>query len=308
MTSTLSIVSITKILGHWAYKTASIIFYITHISEHKRLVHITMATEYPDNSKAGQTHPNESPDMIASSLEAFDRALTEIRKGSILDHARSKNPSLFHDNDFRLMFLRTEVYNSTKAAQRFVRYFEKRVDLFGPELEPLTQECAMRDDLDTLAFGYLQAVPKNDRLLFFDPASLPETGYNVDAVVKSVYYVIEKQLKKSEELQRKGVIYVVDFGGAKKFDRALVKRLSECTNNCIPLRNSMTCITRPPFWTRWVLNVMKLFMKPKVWNRIKVIWEDEDLYELTGVTIQDLFNNDHEAWIKQERDEENANK
>ena len=60
----------------------------------------------------GQIHPNETQALIAETLEEFDDAVAKIpdeEKGNLWE-AERRCPQLLTD-DFKLMFLRCEVFN-----------------------------------------------------------------------------------------------------------------------------------------------------------------------------------------------------
>jgi hypothetical protein len=60
----------------------------------------------------GQIHPNETPSLVEEKLEEFDNAVAKIPQDekANLWEAERKCPHLLTD-DFKLMFLRCEVFN-----------------------------------------------------------------------------------------------------------------------------------------------------------------------------------------------------
>ena len=67
---------------------------------------------FTEPDQYGQSHPIENPDLISSKLKHFEDAVKEITKNEKenLVRAQEKCPELLTD-DFKLMFLRCEVFN-----------------------------------------------------------------------------------------------------------------------------------------------------------------------------------------------------
>jgi hypothetical protein len=80
----------------------------------------------------GQLHPVETPELLKRKQKEFEEEMEKLsadeKKNILLAH--EKCPELVAD-DFKLMFLRCEVYNADLAAKRYAAYWDKRVELFG---------------------------------------------------------------------------------------------------------------------------------------------------------------------------------
>jgi hypothetical protein len=100
----------------------------------------------------GQRHPIESDALIRSKLVDFDFEVKQLDRHcallntTALDMAHENCPHLLTES-FKLWFLRCEVFDVPKAAVRYARFWQKRVQVFGPTrafarltLESLTQE------------------------------------------------------------------------------------------------------------------------------------------------------------------------
>ena len=89
----------------------------------------------------------ETPEMITEKLQLLDKEINKIRgskKKSAYDIAMFMNPSYVTNRSFRLMFLRsTTNYNPTLAAQKLVKHFEYKLELFG--INKLTKNITQQD-------------------------------------------------------------------------------------------------------------------------------------------------------------------
>ena len=82
-----------------------------------------------------------------------------------IDLAETKNRSYVEDPKFRLKFLRADRYDARKAAGRFIRFFDFKLELFGEEAlaRRITWNDLQPEDQAALKKGYLQRLPIRDR-------------------------------------------------------------------------------------------------------------------------------------------------
>jgi hypothetical protein len=112
--------------------------------------------------------PNETLELVVTSLAALDRAILKISKPKrrILDRAFFLKPSLRDDNEFKLMFLRADSYDATKAAKRMVKFFEVKSRLFGDEklVKRITLEDLDGKDVEVAVLsGSCLVLPRKDQ-------------------------------------------------------------------------------------------------------------------------------------------------
>jgi hypothetical protein len=116
---------------------------------------------------------DESPsELVARSLTEMDAVLKEHQRtfknagceGYNLADAQS-NGAYVENKAFRLMFLRAESFDSQLAAKRMLRFFEQKLELFGPG--KLCKDITLRNlsvaDMQCLIHGHLQILPTRDR-------------------------------------------------------------------------------------------------------------------------------------------------
>jgi hypothetical protein len=104
-------------------------------------------------------------------LQEFQRQLDDGTT-AVAARCRAYQTALQQDSDyvenesFRTMFLRSEELNPSRAARRFVKFFQRKLELFGPT--KLTQPITLRDlqeqDLNLLEAGSVQFAKQHDQV------------------------------------------------------------------------------------------------------------------------------------------------
>jgi hypothetical protein len=105
----------------------------------------------------------EEPDFVAESLIGLEEEICRIKKKPAYNRAMFLSPKYVKDR--KLMLLRSDCFETRKAAVRLVSYFECKLDLFG--IEKLVKRIEL-DDLDNddqhaLLSGSIQFLPSKDR-------------------------------------------------------------------------------------------------------------------------------------------------
>lgn len=143
-------------------------------------------------------------------LNDFDFHLQRVTSRAALDMATKLNPAYVADRDFRLAFLRADLLDPYKAAQRFARHFQAKLDLFGPEslVEDITQDHLDSDTLQALYSGLAQYLPLRDRagrlvhVSFHHPDEV-----SLQAKLKRTFYMCMVS-NEDVETQRKGRVAI----------------------------------------------------------------------------------------------------
>jgi hypothetical protein len=133
---------------------------------------------------------DEDPPFLEAKFAELGAELQKIRNKSAYENAKYLNSSYVDDPAFRLMFLRSERFDTKLAAQRLVRHFEIKRELFGNG-DILAREVRLsdltKDDMETLESGFLQVLPVRDaagRIIFcLAPTQRPDDGKSVENVV-----------------------------------------------------------------------------------------------------------------------------
>ena len=155
--------------------------------------------------------PDETPEMLANALHQLSLEIAAIPHKPAFDKSQQWNSlcnsfptidctqSIYSYNkttiaagthttyvntvDFRLRFLRCELFDAKKAAIRIVNYLEMIHDLYGGDEELLRRPIGLidlktREERDCLRSGFHQLLPFRDR-----------SGRRVLAIVRAVLYV-----------------------------------------------------------------------------------------------------------------------
>ncbi len=118
--------------------------------------------------------PNETPELIAKSLYKLNRQLDLIEEKPAYDRAQRmylENNGVggrygyINTDEFRLRFLRCELFDATKAAARMVKYLDLVCNAYGPYAltRPFKLSDLSKADMAFLRGGDYQLMPYRDR-------------------------------------------------------------------------------------------------------------------------------------------------
>lgn len=242
----------------------------------------------PHDELYGQHIPKEDPELLSSKLQDLQKELDIIPDSDKIDwvSALQTCPDLC-DDKFLLMFLRCEIFQCDLAAKRIVKYWRKRVELFGDlAFQPLVlgpngpfknDDCALKE------IAMMRCMNTKDLagrpIIFADPSRLPvdQETYENESVARSIWYYMHAALE-DETAQRKGVIMVVfpkniKLGG---FNRKLLKLNADSIKGCIPVRISAIHICHPPKIFNLIFPILKAVMGAHLRKKIKLNSESEE--------------------------------
>mmetsp|Transcript_31568 Transcript_31568/g.52114 ORF Transcript_31568/g.52114 Transcript_31568/m.52114 type:complete len:284 (-) Transcript_31568:178-1029(-) len=237
-----------------------------------------MSVSFSEPDQYGQVHPNETEALITAKLQDLEVEIAKIPKDQkeVFEQAKIKCPEQLTP-EFKLMFLRCEVFNADLAALRLVKYWEKRLEIFGSDRAflPLTQNGALKDDALALSFGFFQLTPCKDSsgrsIMFVDPSRQDKTKYERESMARSAWYVFHSALE-DVDTQKKGLVVIVYPKKAKftQLDRGLAKLNMESIKGCIPVRMSAIHLCHPPTFFRIVFPIFRLFMGERLVKRFRL--------------------------------------
>ena len=119
----------------------------------------------------------ETPELVLNGLESLEEELGKISgpSRSAFDQAMSLNADYVQGKPFRLLFLRADEYDSSKAARRMMKHFQNKLELFGEEklTKTITYDDLNKEDKAALHCGSFQFLEEPDvkgrTVVFFLP-------------------------------------------------------------------------------------------------------------------------------------------
>ncbi len=251
----------------------------------------------------GQTHPIESPALITKRLQELENEIAKA--GSV--HAASKKCGTPDPNfllaertcpdiatpSFKLMFLRCECYDVANSMKRYARYWDKRVELFGPSraFQPFTMESLyVHNDHRALEIGAMQIIereksydtslssiyppvdtsaPDERNFLWVDVGKLEPTQYTREAGCRAFWYIFHAYLE-DVQVQQRGLIcinYSANFSN-KCRDPQFSRMCFASLQGCLPIRISVFHGCHPPPIYRFVMRILFLMLGERLRKRI----------------------------------------
>ena len=109
----------------------------------------------------------ETSEMVAESLEQLDREIAKMKHGRRCNKyrlAESQSNAFVSDKKFRLMFLRSTSFSSYNAADRIMKFFELKAELWGDDklTKKITLSDFSGDCLGTIQHGHTQLLRVRD--------------------------------------------------------------------------------------------------------------------------------------------------
>ena len=104
-------------------------------------------------------------DLVQKRLSQLEDEIKRIRYKQAYERAHFLSSSYVDDRDFRLMFLRCDDFHPRKAAERMVRFFELKLELFGVDklVRRIEADDLSEEDRDSITRGMVSILPHRDR-------------------------------------------------------------------------------------------------------------------------------------------------
>jgi len=207
--------------------------------------------------------PQETPELIHQSLMELQRHLDMMLYKPSYDKAQAfaRHPefaqtSYVNTIEFRLKFLRCELFHPNKAAVRLVKYLDLMLELYG--LFALQRKIQLSDfskhEMQILRAGYFQMFPFRDRSGRRVMCVVGNMGAQYDPFVRlKAYFYFWMSAAEDVESQQKGVVFLVWPGTTRSVrnipsqkDRVLHMKC----NDAAPIRIAAVhfCFPNEPFY------------------------------------------------------------
>jgi hypothetical protein len=186
--------------------------------------------------------PQETPEFLKSKLQQFESALIEISDSDkeAYNMARIIDADFVGNKDFRLKFLRADLFDERGAAVRFAKHFQAKLELFGRSLicKDITQDDLHDEEgtLECIYSGWLQDLPIRDisgRLVSFMIQKEKDPKWTVEAKCRAIWY---RRMLNCEDIetQRNGLVLVM-LNAEQSLDRNSVWKAGRLVG-CLPVR------------------------------------------------------------------------
>ena len=219
--------------------------------------------------------PNESPKFVTERLADFDRILAKVPSKKKTEYltALEKCPNECSD-DFKLVFLRCEVFNVEPAVNRWCNYWKARVEVFREKAYRSLRANRM-EDKDVQDCSYTQVASKDDvegRAIFLIDYQQEELEMSDDTLVRSVWYSVHQALQK-ESAQQRGIVVFARCGTNLVVSMKRSSVTKKCISNfrgVLPVRLAGCHVVNPPTFLGVMLKVLKQVIGSKMGKRIYV--------------------------------------
>ncbi|CAH8639526.1 unnamed protein product [Schistosoma rodhaini] len=234
-------------------------------------------------------------DLSSSEIQAFITKVKSLPGGTnIQQDEAEKAAHLYLRARKRDVERAVELYKANKR----MRYTEN-VD----SIDPL--EDGVRRELLSGKFTVLPTLPDDEMdatvAIFTAYRHWPPLTTHRDTL-KGVLYQLDAVMM-DEQSQRKGLMVLYDMRDTKysNFDYHLCIKLLNLFKGVYPARLRKVIIIEPPFWFRAPFNVLRLFVREKMRDRIYSVGYDELNVHLPNSTLKRLFGqltlNQHFDWL-----------
>lgn len=227
----------------------------------------------------GGTSTTGTCTAAAAAIAAMNEEVAKLPSAQTAAYRRAtiKCPDQVSD-ERKMAFLEFEHGNVALAVLRLARYWEYRLEVFGPYrcFLPLTLDGAMKDEVTNLMFWRIhQPMPMTDTagraVLYFCPGRRNFAVYSVEQDFMALLYLLEILIV-DPDLRRRGVVTIMDGRTAQRnaFSRKL-KRYSNLLESVMPIhfRAFHLCYPSQVFFYL-IVPVMRRFLPKRFRLRIKI--------------------------------------
>jgi len=159
-----------------------------------------------------KTHVKESPAFNRDALHQLEEKINHVEEKEAFEMAQLICPEYVNSVEFRLMFLRSEQFDIPKAANKIVKYWNRKVVLFGPDRafrKIRIEDFENEQDQEVLNQVGIRALPGLDEggrgMVMTIRAYWPRTPGSGNSMVRLLWYMLHAALE-NEEAQKNGIV------------------------------------------------------------------------------------------------------
>eukprot|EP00043_Microstomoeca_roanoka_P011901 m.112489 g.112489 ORF g.112489 m.112489 type:complete len:303 (+) comp15328_c0_seq2:305-1213(+) len=195
--------------------------------------------------------------------------------------------------------LRTRKYETDRALMLYLSYLDFRVNYgIGDEKDPDHQAT-----IDLVSTNFTRCCGNKDKcgryILSFDAGQYQPSRWSPRIAARAIHHVVVNAIAKHPELPIRGLVTIGDFAGwgYSNFDAETEKLTMKLLTACLPVRLGTIYMTNSPWILRIFLRIVKVFLKKKMQERMRVvsniellddIAEDQLDVEFGGQYVRDL--------------------
>ncbi|CAN0154830.1 unnamed protein product [Ascophyllum nodosum] len=224
-------------------------------------------TTLPSN---GQLLAEETNELLEATLAAMR---TDIANGPAWSGAPAPT------DDFLLMFIRAEVFSPSRAADRYRKFWEAKLELFGEDKAALPIKA--KDVKEALDRQFLQILPgvkdvEGRQVVLIIPGNVDKT-IDRKLRVRAAWYVLLAALE-DVETQRRGLCFV-GLGNTARLsnvDPKFSKMVLSGVQGALPARVGSISLCYPPSFFRLVWGILSVVLHAHVKKRFRVLPGTDD--------------------------------
>ena len=223
----------------------------------------------------------ETEELVIHSLAQFEEELAtlpdEDKQG--YSQALEECPLIVEQESAPIRFLRAEDYDAKRAAVRLAKYWNTRVELFGPDSAflPMTLDGAMADDAQAFeALGDGNCMLPHDKhgraVYFSDKSRSTNERLTKDEQLRIIWYYVHASIE-DESVQRTGFVMMSNFNVTKlsHFNRAKARAQFLHVQNVLPMKvRAIHACHVPKFVDEWILPTIKFLVGKRLRLRLLV--------------------------------------
>jgi len=158
------------------------------------------------------SHVKESPAFNQDALHKLEEEINHVEEKEAFEMAQLICPEYVNSDEFRLMFLRSVQFDIPEAAKKMIKYWDRKVNLFGPDRafrKIRIEDFENEQDQEVLNQVGIRALPGLDAagrgMIMTIRAYWARTPGTGNSMLRLLWYVLHEILE-NEEAQKNGIV------------------------------------------------------------------------------------------------------